>query len=132
MKTHGNALRWLARVLCILAILFVSLFALDSFSPEMTFLQNASAFLKHLIPSFVLIAVLIVAWNREKAGGISLTAIGVAWCVFLFVFNLQRTHSVSASLLIVLLLGIPFVLSGVLFLASYFKRKKELPANQEA
>lgn len=126
MKMYVSALKWIARVLCILAILLVSLFALDSFSPDKTFLQNTAAFLKHLIPSFVLLAVLIVAWYREKAGGIILTAIGVAWCVFLFVFNFERTHSVSTSILIVLILGIPFVLSGILFIVSYYEKKKEL------
>jgi hypothetical protein len=60
---------WLPRVLCILAILFISLFALDSFSPELTFWQQIAAFLMHLIPSFILTALLLIAWKWEYIGG---------------------------------------------------------------
>ena len=57
MKTSTKALYWTARILCILAILFVSLFSLDSFSSERTFWQNTTAFLMHNIPSFILLAI---------------------------------------------------------------------------
>jgi len=126
MKTSIKILHWLPRILCILTILFVSLFALDSFSPERSFLQNTTAFIMHLIPSFILLSILIVAWKWEKIGGIILTLAGLAWCIFVFLLNLRRTHSVGASLIIILMLCIPFVLAGILFIISYYKKKKEL------
>jgi hypothetical protein len=126
MKTSTKVLHWTPRILCILAILFVSLFALDSFSSERTFWQNIAALMMHLIPSFVLLAVLIVAWKWEKAGGIILTIIGLAFSIFIFIFNLKRTHSVATSLLIALILCIPFVLAGILFIRSHFRKKEEL------
>jgi prolipoprotein diacylglyceryltransferase len=107
-------------------ILFVSLFALDSFSAERTFWQNAAAFLIHLIPSFVLLAVLIIAWKWEKSGGIILTIAGLAWSIFVFQLNLRRTHSIAASLMIILMLCIPFVLAGILFIISDSRKKKEI------
>ena len=60
MKTFIKILHWLPRIICILAILVVSMFALDSFAPELTFWQQIGGFLMHLIPSFVLLSILII------------------------------------------------------------------------
>lgn len=125
MKTSLKLLHWIPRILVILAILFVSMFALDSFSSERTFWQNAGAFLIHLIPSFILTGILIVAWKWEKTGGIVLTIVGLILSVLLFVLNFSRNHSVWISLSIVLTICIPFVIAGVLFILSSV-RKKEL------
>jgi hypothetical protein len=125
MKTSAKVLNWLPRIICILAILFVSMFALDSFSPNNTILQNATAFLMNLIPSFILLTVLIIAWNRELTGGIILTIAGLAWCTFIFVINLRRTHSFWAALMIMAMLGLPFVASGILFILNHFRKKRE-------
>ena len=130
MKTSTKVLYWTARILCILTILFVSLFALDSFSSERTFWQNTTAFLVHLFPSIVLLALLIIAWKWEKTGGIILTIIGLAFSIFLFVFNYKRNHSVTTSLLTTLMLAIPFVLAGILFILSHNRKKKELSGVQ--
>jgi di/tricarboxylate transporter len=125
MKTFTKTLHWTPRILCIIAILFISLFALDSFSSEHSFWQNLGDFLIHLIPSFVLLVVLIVAWKWEKVGGIILTIIGFAWCIFVFILNYKRTHSVETSLLDILIVGIPFVLAGILFVISHYGKEKE-------
>jgi Na+/proline symporter len=127
MKTSTKALYWTARILCILAILFISLFALDSVSSERTFWQNATALLMSLIPSFVLLAALIIAWKWEKTGGIILTIIGLALSIFVFVLNYKRNQfSVANSLKNALILAIPFVLAGILFILSHHRKKKEL------
>jgi Na+/proline symporter len=125
MKTSSKLLHWVARILCILTILFVSLFALDSFSSERTFLQNTAAFLMHLIPSFIMLAVLIIAWKQEKAGGIIMTILGLAAGIFLFIFNYNKNHSVGTSLLIVMMMAVPLVLAGILFIISHSRKKKE-------
>ena len=126
MKTSANILHWTPRILCILAILFISLFALDSFSSERSLWQNIAALMMHLIPSFVLLAVLIVAWKWEKAGGIILIIISLVFCIFVFILNYNRTHSIATSLMIALILDIPFVLAGILFIRSHFMKQKEL------
>jgi prolipoprotein diacylglyceryltransferase len=131
MKTSTKVLYWTARILCILAILFISSFALDSVSSERTFWQNTSALLMSLIPSFVLLAALIIAWKWEKTGGIILTIIGLALCIFIFVLNFKRNHSpVAISLRNALMLAIPFVLAGILFILSHYRKKKELSGVQ--
>lgn len=119
MDTSTKVLHWLPRIICILTIIFISLFALDSFS-------NPTAFLIHLIPSFILVVILTIAWRWEKVGGIILTIAGLAWSIFVFQLNIRRTHSITASLMIITMLCFPFVLSGILFLLSDSKKKKEI------
>ena len=65
METKVKVLHWLPRIICILAILFVSMLALDSFAPGLTIWQQLGAFLMHLIPSFVLLVFLVIAWKWE-------------------------------------------------------------------
>jgi hypothetical protein len=131
MKTSTKILRWTPRILCILAILFISLFALDSFSSERTFWQNISAFLMHLIPSFVLLAILIVAWKWENIGGIILIIVGVVLCVFIFNLNYNQRHfTLWQSIRNVSMLCLPFVLAGILFIISHSAKKKELSGVQ--
>ncbi len=131
MKTSTKILKWTPRILCILAILFISLFSLDSFSSELTFWQNTTAFLMHNIPSFVLLAVLIVAWKWENIGGIILIIVGVVLCVFLFNLNYNQRHfTLWQSIINVLILCLPLVLAGILFIISRGAKKKELSGVQ--
>ena len=115
MKTSTKVLYWTARILGILAILLISLFLWE----------------KSLIPSFVLLAILIIAWKWEKAGGIILTIFGLAFSIFIFVFNYKTNHfPVMTCLLQTLVVAIPFVLAGILFILSHYRKKKELSGVQ--
>ncbi len=128
MKTSIKILYWTPRILCILAILFISLFALDSFGPGRTIWQQISAFLMHMVPSFVLLALLIVAWKWELVGGILFTLIGLGFSPFIFTHNYHMNNSVGMSLFTVLMINFPFMLVGVLFIISYFKKKRQVAA----
>jgi hypothetical protein len=126
MKPPISLIYWLPRILCILAILFVSMFALDAFAPGLTLWQQLGDFFIHLIPSFVLLAVLIVAWKWELFGGIIFTIIGLGMSPIIFLGNQNRNHfSVGASLGIVMMITFPFVVIGILFIISYFLKKKK-------
>jgi hypothetical protein len=70
---------WLPRMLCILASLFLSMFALDAFGPGMTLWQQIGGFLIHLIPSFILLTFLVVAWKWELIGGGLFVLIGLVF-----------------------------------------------------
>ena len=126
MKSNIKILHWTPRLICILAILFISLFALDSFSPDLTIWQQIGAFLIHLIPSFVLLAILIVAWKWEYIGGTIFIIIGLGPSPFIFKHNYDMNHSVGMSLGIILMITFPFVVVGVLFIISYFMKKRHL------
>ena len=126
MKTSIQILHWSPRILCIMAILFVSMFALDAFAPGLTIMQQISGFLIHLIPSFVLLACLIVAWKWELIGGIIFTLIGIGFSPFVYQLNYNRIHDVGTCLVILLVITFPFIVVGVLFIMSYLMKKKNI------
>jgi ABC-type Na+ efflux pump permease subunit len=124
MKTLIKILHWLPRIICILAILFVSMFALDAFESNQTIWQQIGDFIIHLIPSYVLIALLIVSWKWELIGGIIFTLIGVGFSPFIYQHNYNMNHSVWISLEIILMITLPFIVVGVLFIINHFTKKK--------
>lgn len=71
---------WLPRGLAILFIVFISLFALDVFSEK----NWPLALLAHLLPSFILIILTVIAWKNELLGGILFL---FSTLVFLFFFH---------------------------------------------
>jgi hypothetical protein len=125
MKTTEKILFWAPRLICILAILFISLLAADSFGPGRTFWQQVGAFFMHLIPSFVLLALLLVAWKWELIGGIIFTAIGIGFSPVIYMKNYNMNHSVWMSIGIILSITIPFVLVGILFIIGYYRKKRQ-------
>lgn len=117
MSKSNRLLYWAPRILCILAILFVSMFALDAFAPELTLWQQIGGFLIHLIPTYVLIALLVVAWQWEYVGGIVYTVVGVGFGVLIFMTNFGRNHfSLAQSLVNTVIIAVPFVIVGILFI----------------
>lgn len=125
MKSSLQVLHWTPRVICILAILFVSLFALDAFRPGLPLGKQIIDFLMHMIPSFVLTILLIIAWKWELIGGIILGAIGLVFSPIIYTHNYNMNHSVVMSLTVIAMITFPFVVVGVLFVVSHFKKRKE-------
>lgn len=108
-------LHWGPRVLSILLILFISMFALDIFEEGYSFWELLVGLFMHLIPSFVLIILLIIAWRHQKIGG----ALFITAAVLFSILVLER-----APLSTFLVLPLPMILIGGGFLADrYFTRK---------
>ena len=126
MNRAAKILHWFPRILCVIAILFISLFALDAFEPGLSLGQQLLAFLIHLIPSFVLFAILLVAWKWEKIGGIIFIVIGLVTSPLVFIHNYRMNDSVWMSLGIISLITLPFLLVGILFLLSYRRKHSEI------
>lgn len=126
----ASTIRWAARILCVLAIAFISLFALDVFSEGAGLGQKIGAFLLHMIPSFVLIILLIIAWKHELVGGILITLIGLASSMGVYSLNYGRSHSVSKGLQAAAMIGAPFVIVGLLFMISNFLHRPKALAAQ--
>lgn len=104
-------LLWGPRVLGILLALFLAMFALDSVD------EGGVAVLVHLIPTFVLLAAVGLAWRWEWLGGalfLVLAAVYAAWA---------WGHPDW-----ILLISGPLVLVGALFLLSW-RRRDELHAS---
>lgn len=126
METSLKVFHWLPRVICVLAIFFISIFATDVFIPGLTILQQPRDFLIHLIPSFVLLAVLIVAWRWEMTGGIIFMVIGIIMSPFVFWLNYHRNHTpIGMCIVILLMITFPFIVTGILFIFSHLLKKKD-------
>lgn len=126
----ASTIRWAARILGILAVAFISLFALDALAEGAGFGQKIVAFLLHMIPSFGLIIVLIIAWKLELVGGILMTLVGLAASAFVYSLNYGRSHSVPRGLQTAAMIGVPFVIVGLLFMISHFLHRPKTPAAQ--
>ena len=117
--------RLVARILVLVAIAFVSLFALDAFGHGKPFWVQIRDFIIHLVPSFVLLIAFIIAYKRELIGGIIFILIGLFNAPWIYKHNYAMNQSVGMSLMIITTLLAPFIIAGVLFLVSYFRTKKQ-------
>ena len=124
MANSIKILHWAPRILCIAAICFISLFALDAFNHENTIREQLVDFLMHMIPSLVLTLFLLIAWKWEKIGGFIFILIGLGFTPFVFLHNYRMNQSIWISLSVILTITIPFVIVGVLFLLSHYRKKK--------
>jgi len=125
MTTKEKVILWLPRLLCIGAILFVSMFALDAFEPGMPFGQQILNFIMHLIPSFVLLLLLWIAWEKPYLGGILFAVAGIVMSPFVYTLNYNRTHSIWISSSIILMITVPFIVIGILFIMSHFQNRRK-------
>lgn len=112
----SHLLHWTPRILCMLAILFISLFALDAFEPGRSLRQQLGAFLIHMIPTFVLTILLLIAWKWEMVGGIIFTIIGIVMSPFIYQHNYRMNNSFWVSLEVILVITFPFIVVGALFI----------------
>lgn len=94
----------IAKILAILYIIFITLFAFDE--P-----LSSIGFLIHLIPTFLLIGVLIFAWFKPKIGGILFLSLGIVFAIFFKSYE---------EIISFLLIPFPLIIIGILFL---FRKK---------
>lgn len=106
------SIRWMPRILCILFAMFASLFSFDVFGQEEGFWKTLAAFLVHNIPSFVIIALLVLSWKWSWIGGAGFITLGLLYQFLLF----TASHY--------LIISIPLFVIGMLFLLDWVLRKK--------
>jgi len=108
----NSILYWFPRILSILYILFISLFALDAFYGANSIGYEILAFLKHLIPAILLTLLLAVAWKREFIGGFLFLVTGVIFTIGYATFRTAPVFfCISCPLF---LIGIAFLMNFVL------------------
>jgi len=114
-----RTLFWTPRVLSILFIAFLSMFSLDVFGEGLGFWRTFLALIMHLIPSFVLIAGLVMAWRWEWIGAALYGAAGTLYAVMV----LPRLHIPAAGkMLCLLFIAGPAFAIAALFLVNWLKR----------
>lgn len=126
MKISTRVLHWLPRIICIMGILFISMFSIDALNSELTIWQQILSLSMHLIPSFVLILLLLLSWKRELIGGIIFMIIGLGFSPIIFIHNFKMNQSIWMSLGVISVITIPFAIVGVLFIVSHYRKKKSI------
>jgi hypothetical protein len=114
-------LYWTPRVLCIVFAAFISIFALDVFGHGAGFWQTLLALLMHLLPTFLLIAVLVLSWRREWFGGILFIVLGLLYIFWAWNKPFVRWY-------IFLMMAGPPMLVGALFLLNWRHRAELRPS----
>jgi len=111
---------WTPRVISIIFLAFLSIFALDVFDGHHGFWQALLALIIHLIPVFALIGALILAWRLEWVGAALFTVAGllpIAWIAFM-----QHHIPPDARPIVILMVDGPAFLIAWLFLFNWRKR----------
>lgn len=109
----GSWLFWTPRVMTILFAAFVSLFAFDVFDARLDLWRTMLALFAHLIPSFVVLLFLAIAWRWEWVGSLAYSTLSVLYVMAAW----GRLHW-SASAVI----SGPLLIIGLLFLFGWLYR----------
>ena len=112
-----RAILWAPRILTIAFALFISIFALDVFSHSRGFAETLLALMIHLIPTFALLAMLLLAWRWEWIGAVVSAAL---LALFLW-WNFTVRHNAPGA---VLLIAGPLALMTVLYLYAWLRREQ--------
>jgi len=121
-RAAKRLLYWAPRVLCIVFAAFISTFAMDVFQKGVPVWQVALALLMHLLPTFLVLAVLALSWRREWVGGALFIALGV-------LYLLWARNKPFFGWDVVLLIAAPLFLVGVLFLLDWRYRAQLRPGS---
>ncbi len=111
-KTY-RILYWTPRVISILFIIFISLFSFDVFGTGAGFWKTLLALFVHLIPSFALLAALIIAWKYELVGAAIFFGFA-AWYIWQTVEHPSWWPIISG----------PAIVTGLLFMADWVYKKR--------
>lgn len=109
-KARPRLLR-IPKAFSILYIAMLTWLSLDAFGENIPFLNQAIQFLVHMVPIFILIGLLAIAWSHPKLGGILFCITSIILTIF---FNTYK--SMSSFLAI----SFPLFLIGILFIVFGF------------
>ena len=113
-KLERNILFWTPRALAILIVGLLTLLSTDVFAEGYTFWQSILGFLIHMLPTFVVLLLLVLAWRWEWVGALGFIAFAV-WYVAITWSNDMHWSAYA------ILSGVPGLI-GILFLVEWVKR----------
>lgn len=105
---------WLPRLLSAAFVLFVSLFALDTW-PSAAGWGDVAPFLAHLIPSFLLLAAVLIAWKRDLVGAVAFLGFAALYVVSVGFGRHWSWYAVISG---------PAAAVGLLFLWNWFRGRR--------
>lgn len=111
-----NYLRWTGRLLALAVAIFWLWWGVGS-----AYVEGLTWFslLAHCVPGLLILIGSLVAWKRERTGGIFLVGIVLLVTAFLLWAILFRGGDRQMAAIVWLTMALPPLLAGVLFLASW-------------
>jgi hypothetical protein len=109
-----NVILWTPRVIALIIITFITLFAFNGFVPVSSLFRNTLALTIGLLPAIILLLALILAWFFKLAGGITYIILGIAMSFFFRIYSDELTFLTLSS---------PVLAVGILFVLSHFYEK---------
>jgi len=106
---YRTALHWTPRVLGALYALFISLFAYDVWGTGAGFWEELAAFIVQLMPTYFVLAALVVAWHQPRVGGILFITLAT---VFGVVFGRGDPALLLLMALVPTAIGLLFICDG--------------------
>ncbi len=115
-RIGGRLLYWSPRILSIVFAIFISLFALEALNQGYGFWQTVLALLINLIPAYIVVGLLIIAWRWEWVGAVLFAAAAVLYTV--------QTRPRHFSWAVISAIALPLLVIAVLFLINWLKRSE--------
>jgi hypothetical protein len=109
-----RVLHWTPRILALLFVAFLAIFALDVFGAGYSPLETIVALFMHLLPNFILLALVLLAWRWPWVGTLAFCG----WAIF-YVISFPGFDPVT----FILIAGIPFLV-GLLFGTDWLVRRR--------
>ena len=117
IPANKGVLFWAPRILTVLFALFLSLFALDVFDETNGVLQTLTAFVVHLMPTFVVVGLLVLAWRWELIGVVAFAALALIYVFMMWGRVPFITYATISG---------PLLVISALFFLSWWQRSRTL------
>lgn len=103
------------------------LFSLDVFEENLSFWEIALGLFIHNIPALILLIIVIISWKHELVGTIGFILAGIFYILLIFIGKVLMN---GFDWLIALnwsgMIAGPAILTGLLFLNSWFSKRKKI------
>jgi hypothetical protein len=99
---------WIPRILSLIFIFILSLFAFDVFSIEAPLFQQIGGFLIQLIPSSILLIILFFFWKKPLYSGLPYILMSIIFALFFNAYN--NIYSLLFLSIVPAAIGILFII----------------------
>ena len=119
INKSSRVIRWVARILGTILAVYLVLTTIANLIMDF----KAWDFIPYVYFAFFIVFAIgvIIAWFKEKIGGIILIAGAVAGSIFSIIVGLNPASEV---LMLIGSVGLPFLIIGILFLVYWWKSRK--------
>ena len=114
-RVFAHLVHWAPRILALLLLVFIGLFALDLFDSGFGAWQTLLSLLIHLIPSLAIAFVLTLAWRNSLLGAIGFFLLAVIFTLWILSPSDGAGYAVLSG---------PIVLYSLLFLADWLNARR--------